>query len=71
MQVWKNACGTQNLDQHFKGIALENLNSDVVLPSVGVPECFGKEKSIELTFGGDTSPHLLEKFLSHYKIMFL
>ena len=59
----------QNLEQHFKGSAVENLKSDVALPSVGVGECFGKEKSIELTFGEDTSPHLLEKFLSHYRLV--
>jgi len=29
----------------------------------------GKEKSIDLTFGDDTSPHLLEKFLAHYSLV--
>ena len=29
----------------------------------------GKEKSIELTFGDDTSPHLLEKFTAHYSLV--
>ena len=29
----------------------------------------GKEKSIELTFGDDTSPHLLEKFIAHYSLV--
>ena len=31
-------------------------------------ECFGKEKSIDLVFGEDTSPHLLKKFMSHYRL---
>ena len=29
----------------------------------------GKEKAIELTFGDDTSPHLLEKFIAHYSLI--
>ena len=29
----------------------------------------GKEKSIDVTFGDDTSPHLLEKFLAHYSLV--
>ena len=29
----------------------------------------GKEKSIELTFGDDTSPHMLEKFIAHYSLV--
>ncbi len=32
-------------------------------------EVMGKEKSIEVTFGEDTSPHLLEKFISHYGLV--
>ena len=29
----------------------------------------GKEKSIDLAFGDDTSPHILEKFLAHYSLV--
>ena len=32
-------------------------------------EAMGKEKSIELTFGDDTSPHMLEKFIAHYSLV--
>ncbi|MCP3680820.1 MAG: hypothetical protein GY782_11425, partial [Gammaproteobacteria bacterium] len=32
-------------------------------------EAMGKEKSIEITFGDDTSPNLLEKFIAHYSLV--
>ena len=60
----------QNLEQHFRDSAAstpQNVQPHQTLEPE--PELSGKEKSIDMTFGDDSSPHLLEKFLSHYRLV--
>ena len=55
----------QNLEQHCQGQG----RSMVVEHITAAEGSMGKEKSIDVTYRDDTSPHLLEKFLSHYRLV--
>ena len=57
----------QNLEQRFQG---QGQGKPLCSEQIHEPDRLtGKEKSIDMTFGDDTSPHLLEKFVSHYKLV--